>query len=143
MARTRDFLDEWAEWYSLPETSTTAGAAAPALPSRFAPLPRSGSSWSTAQSGLAAIRFNQVDGATRGDGKRQAWEAGTGTQVGDGTVIRGQQRGELQGIRDVSMADVVRCRGGDQVDPRRPAHQEIEERLDLRLLASRKCGRFG
>lgn len=55
MARTRDFLDEWAEWYSLPETSTTAGAAAPALPSRFAPLPRSGSSWSTAQSGLAAI----------------------------------------------------------------------------------------
>ena len=55
MARTRDVLDELAEWYSLPESSTTAGPSAPALPSPFAPLPRFESLWSTAKGGLAPV----------------------------------------------------------------------------------------
>lgn len=55
MARTRDVLDELAEWYSPAESPTTAGPGALALPSFFAPLPRFERLWSTAKGGVASL----------------------------------------------------------------------------------------
>ena len=56
MARRRDVLDDLAEWYSLPKSSTAAGLGAPAaLPSPFAPLSRFESLWAMAEGGVAWV----------------------------------------------------------------------------------------
>lgn len=55
MVRTRDFLDEWAEWYALPESSTPAGPRAQALPSPFAPPLDIESLWSAVKRGSAGF----------------------------------------------------------------------------------------
>jgi uncharacterized protein YjiS (DUF1127 family) len=41
MVGTQDVLDELAEWYALPESSTTAGTGAPVVRRAFAPTSRS------------------------------------------------------------------------------------------------------
>jgi uncharacterized protein YjiS (DUF1127 family) len=55
MAGTRDVLDELAEWYSLPGSSTIASAGATALPSPFARSARSETMCAGAEGGLPAI----------------------------------------------------------------------------------------
>jgi uncharacterized protein YjiS (DUF1127 family) len=54
MIGTRDVLDEMAEWYSPPESSTTPDARATVLRSAFAPMSMCEELWSTADGRVAA-----------------------------------------------------------------------------------------
>ena len=55
MIGTRDVLDEIADWYSPPESSTTASAPVTVLRSAFAPLSIYEKLWSTPESRLVAV----------------------------------------------------------------------------------------
>lgn len=55
MARTRDFLDDMAEWYALPDSPTKAGSRALGLPPLSAPALGLERFWSSARRALAAI----------------------------------------------------------------------------------------
>ena len=55
MIGARDVLDEMAEWYSPPESSTTPDARATVLRSAFAPMSIGEELWSTADGRLAAV----------------------------------------------------------------------------------------
>ena len=54
MVGTQDVLDELAEWYSLRETSATAGSGVTVVRGAFAPSSRSETLWSAARGRLLA-----------------------------------------------------------------------------------------